>query len=158
MGRANVASSVPPPVARPRDVSWATSVGTRNSMRSNRRADTRPELVLRSALHRLGLRFRKDYRLKAEDLILRPDVAFTRARVAVFVDGCFWHRCPVHGSEPKSNAGYWLPKLDANVARDRRADQALARIGWHVVRVWEHEPVGEAASRIHRLVLGRASD
>src|SRR3954451_10328590 len=86
------------------------------------RRDTTPEVALRKELHARGLRFRKEYRA----LPGRPDVAFTRARLAVFVDGCFWHRCPMHGTLPKHNADWWVAKLDANVARDRRQDQLLA--------------------------------
>jgi DNA mismatch endonuclease (patch repair protein) len=82
------------------------------------------------------------------ELRVRPDVVFTGARVAVFVDGCFWHRCPIHGSDPKANSDYWAPKLRRNVVRDRRVDQALEAAGWRVVRVWEHEAVDGAAARI----------
>lgn len=117
-------------------------------MRSNRSIDSKPELALRRALHRLGLRYRKHYRLDLADLRVRPDVVFIAARVAVFVDGCFWHRCPIHASDPKANSEYWGPKLRRNVARDRRVDRALEEAGWSVVRVWEHEAVDEAAARI----------
>jgi len=111
--------------------------------RMPRRA-TVPELALRRELHRRGLRFRVDL----PGLPGRPDIAFTRARVAVFLDGCFWHRCPQHGTLPRNNAEWWLAKLDRNVARDRAKDAALAALGWLVVHVWEHEPVTEAADRI----------
>jgi DNA mismatch endonuclease (patch repair protein) len=117
-------------------------------MQSNRRTDTGPEVRLRAALHRNGLRFRKDLRIDAGLLKVRVDVVFTRKRVACFVDGCYWHRCPEHGSEPKRNAGYWGPKLDSNVRRDRRVDAALAAAGWTVIRVWEHEDPEEAAARV----------
>jgi DNA mismatch endonuclease (patch repair protein) len=80
---------------------------------------------------------------------------FPTERVAVFVDGCFWHRCPVHGTVPKRNRDYWLPKLQANEARDRRNDEALAALGWRVVRVWEHESPDEAAAGIAAVVRGR---
>jgi DNA mismatch endonuclease (patch repair protein) len=83
---------------------------------------------------------------------VRPDLVFTRARVAVFVDGCFWHSCPEHGDRPRINTGYWLPKLEANVARDRRVDRALTDDGWDVVRIWEHEDPLEAAARVRRSV------
>jgi DNA mismatch endonuclease (patch repair protein) len=79
---------------------------------------------------------------------------FTRARVAVFVDGCFWHRCPLHATAPKANFDYWAAKLRRNVARDRRADEALQAAGWCVVRVWEHEAVDNAARRVAALVSG----
>ena len=82
----------------------------------------------------------------------RADVVFTVARVAVFVDGCFWHRCPAHGTRPRTNADYWQAKLDRNVARDRANDEALAAAGWRVFRVWEHEDPVRAASRIAALV------
>jgi DNA mismatch endonuclease (patch repair protein) len=108
-------------------------------MRSNRAVDTTPEVALRSALHRRGLRFRKGLRIRVDGEAYRADVAFPRVRVAVFCDGCFWHRCPIHGTDPKRNASYWLPKLEANVRRDRLADQALRLAGWEVMRFWEHE-------------------
>jgi len=119
------------------------------------RRDTRPELALRRELHARGLRFRKEYRA----LPGRPDVAFTRARLAVFVDGCFWHRCPLHGTLPKHNADWWLAKLDANVARDQRQDRQLVDSGWTVIRVWEHEAVEVAGRRIEaawRTLLGES--
>src|SRR4051794_4976178 len=89
-------------------------------MARNRRRDTKPELRLRAALHARGLRFRVDYPVRTDALTVRPDVVFTRWRVAVFVDGCFWHGCPEHGTRPQRNAAYWGPKLQRNVARDRR--------------------------------------
>jgi DNA mismatch endonuclease, patch repair protein len=118
-------------------------------MRANRRTDTKPELALRRALHRQGYRFRKDYRLDlADGKRARPDIAFTARRVAVFVDGCFWHACPDHGSKPSANVWYWEPKLRRNVERDRAADAALAAAGWNVVRVWEHEPLEAAVTAV----------
>jgi DNA mismatch endonuclease, patch repair protein len=122
-------------------------------MLANKRSDTKPELALRSELHRRGLRFRKDYRLVLGAVKPRPDIVFTRAKVAVFVDGCFWHSCPEHrGKTPKTNAEYWAPKLAANVERDRRYDDALRESGWSVVRVWEHEDIEEAAAIVERAV------
>src|SRR5690606_15979160 len=88
--------------------------------RANRRTDTKPEVRLRSELHRRGLRFRKDFLIRVSEIRVKPDIVFTRLRLAVFVDGCFWHSCPEHGSMPSRNRGYWLPKLAANVDRDRR--------------------------------------
>ncbi len=118
-------------------------------MRANRRTDTKPELALRRALHRQGYRFRKDYRLDlADGKRVRPDIAFTARRVAVFVDGCFWHACPEHGSKPSANVWYWEPKLRRNVERDRAADAALAAAGWNVVRVWEHESLEAAVTAV----------
>lgn len=128
--------------------SWATSSATRTSMLGNKRSDTKPEMALRSALHALGLRFRKDYRLDLAGARMRPDIVFTRAKVAVFVDGCFWHSCPEHGTRPTRNAGYWGPKLARNVERDRDHDEALRHAGWTVVRVWEHESVETAVQSV----------
>jgi DNA mismatch endonuclease, patch repair protein len=117
-------------------------------MRANRRTDTKPELALRRALHGRGLRYRKDYRLDLAGARVRPDIAFTARRVAVFVDGCFWHVCPEHGTKPANNTWYWGPKLTRNVERDRAADAALAAAGWDVVRVWEHEPLEAAVAAV----------
>lgn len=117
-------------------------------MQANRRTGTKPEVALRSALHAAGLRFRKDYRLDLSGVKIRPDVVFTRAKVAVFVDGCFWHCCPVHGTQPTQNADYWTPKLERNIARDREQDAALAAHGWQSVRIWEHEELGAAVDRV----------
>jgi DNA mismatch endonuclease (patch repair protein) len=111
------------------------------------RASTGPEIDLRRALHRRGLRFR----VTGVRLPGRPDVVFTRARIAVFVDGCFWHRCPQHGVLPKNNAEWWLAKLNRNVERDAEKDAALVGLDWAVVHVWEHEDMAEAAGRIARL-------
>jgi DNA mismatch endonuclease (patch repair protein) len=115
-------------------------------MRANRRTGTKPEMALRRALHRQGWRYRKDYRLDLDGARVRPDIVFTARRVAVFVDGCFWHVCPEHGTQPAANTWYWGPKLTRNVERDRAADAALAAAGWHVVRVWEHEPLDAAVA------------
>jgi DNA mismatch endonuclease (patch repair protein) len=117
-------------------------------MRANRRTDTKPEMALRRALHGRGLRYRKDYRLDLDGARVRPDIAFTARRVAVFVDGCFWHVCPQHGTKPANNTWYWGPKLTRNVERDRAADAALADAGWRVVRVWEHEPLEAAVAAV----------
>lgn len=130
--------------------------GRRRIMAANRRRDTGVELAVRSALHRRGLRFRVDYPIPVPERrrAIRPDVVFTKRRLAVFVDGCFWHRCPDHFSLPASNREYWLPKLDANVRRDREADAALSAQGWSVVRIWEHEPIEDAADHIEQVVRG----
>jgi DNA mismatch endonuclease (patch repair protein) len=120
----------------------------RRNMQANRRRDTGPELALRSVLHRRGLRFRVDHPLRLASHKARPDIVFTRSRVAAFVDGCFWHGCPDRGTSPKTNVAYWIPKLEANRERDRRADSALVEAGWCVVRAWEHEDREAAASRI----------
>jgi DNA mismatch endonuclease (patch repair protein) len=109
------------------------------------RTSTGPELALRRALHGAGLRFR----VGGAGLPGRPDIVFTRVRIAVFVDGCFWHRCPLHATAPRNNAGWWATKLDRNVARDREKDELLAGLGWSVVHVWEHEDPHTVAGLIH---------
>lgn len=125
-----------------------TSPDVSARMRRNPRRDTAPEIALRSELHRRGLRFRKDLPLRVPERVVRPDVAFTRAHLAVFVDGCFWHACPVHGNQPRANTDYWRPKLARNVARDRAVDGALEAAGWRVLRAWEHEPPARVADRV----------
>lgn len=116
------------------------------------RSDSAVERALRSELHRRGMRFRK-HTAVLPGLRCRPDVVFTRARVTVFVDGCFWHSCPVHGTEAKANGAWWKAKLQANVARDRRNDEALTVAGWTVLRLWAHESVEAMADRVE-VVLG----
>lgn len=107
-------------------------------MRANRRTDTKPEMALRRALHEQGYRYRTDHRLDLATGRVRPDIVFTRRQVAVFVDGCFWHSCPEHGTQPANNTWYWQPKLARTVERDRAADAALVQAGWQVLRIWEH--------------------
>lgn len=126
-----------------------SSAGRSANMRANRRTDTGPEMALRRALHRRGYRYRKDFRLDLADGVrVRPDIVFTARRVAVFVDGCFWHCCPEHGTQPAANTWYWEPKLRRNVERDRAADAALRAAGWKVVRLWEHESVDAAVEAV----------
>lgn len=142
------------PVAK----SWATSEATRRSMRSNRYRDTRPELRLRRALHRLGFRFRVDYRPLA-DLNRRADIAFTRLRVAVFVHGCFWHGCPEHYTAPMANATYWSEKVERNRARDAETVAALVDAGWKVIVIWEHQDLeGAVAAVVSVLSLVQAPE
>lgn len=124
-------------------------------MRSNARV-TRPEARLRSALHRAGLRFRKNVR-PIPGIRCRPDVVFARDQVAVFVDGCFWHGCPEHFRPPRTNADYWQAKIARNVERDRRNDEELSRAGWTVIRVWEHEDVESAAEFVRAELLATRS-
>ena len=132
-----------------------SSVATRK-MRSNRRSDTKPEVLLRSLLHRSGLRFRKDYAIRLPSgKVVHSDIAFTKRKVAVFVDGCFWHCCPDHGTIPKSNQSYWVPKLRQNVDRDKGIDRELPAAGWEVLRFWEHVGPEVAVAEVMR-VLGQA--
>lgn len=109
--------------------------------------DTSAEMKIRRRLHRMGLRYRVDFPVLNRPR-RRADIAFTRARVAVFVDGCFWHGCPEHGTWPKSNADFWREKIETNRRRDQDTDERLAAAGWKVIRVWEHEDPDEAAERI----------
>lgn len=121
----------------------ATKIG-----KANTRVDSKCEVALRSHLHRRGLRFRKDLLIRVEGLRVRPDVVFAKAKVAVFVDGCFWHGCPDHATWPKNNADFWRAKIEGNQARDRDTDARLAAAGWRVLRVWEHEDPTTAARRV----------
>lgn len=116
-------------------------------MQATARRDTAPELALRRELHRRGLRYRVEVRLP-ELPRRRMDIVFTRARLVVLVDGCFWHGCPVHATTARANAPYWSAKLAANRARDRDTDERLAAAGWTVLRVWEHEDPVEVAARV----------
>lgn len=117
-------------------------------MQANRRTNTKPEVALRSALHRLGYRYRKDFRLDLDGVKVRPDIVFTARKVAVFVDGCFWHVCPQHGRQPTTNEWYWTPKLQRNMQRDRVVNDALEVAGWQVVRLWEHVPLLAAVDAV----------
>ncbi|HEX8001333.1 MAG TPA: very short patch repair endonuclease [Mycobacteriales bacterium] len=117
-------------------------------MQGNRKRDTRPELALRRELHRRGLRYLVDAPLPLAGLRRRSDVTFTRLRLVVFVDGCFWHGCHDHGTSPSTNATYWVQKIKTNIARDRDTDARLTEMGWAVLRVWEHEAVIDAATRV----------
>ncbi|AWG97343.1 very short patch repair endonuclease [Rhodococcus ruber] len=125
----------------------STDPQTSARMRRQRRRDTVPEVALRRELHGRGVRYFVD-RAPLKGIRRRADLVFPRRRVAVYVDGCFWHRCPQHATDPKNNAEWWAAKLAANVARDRNTDAALAAAGWTVVRIWEHENPVEAADRV----------
>lgn len=119
-----------------------------------RRHDTGAELAIRRVLWSRGLRYRVHTSIP-EIGRSRPDITFSRARVAVFVDGCFWHRCPDHGTMPKTNAAWWREKLEKNVRRDRSVDNALKQAGWEVIRIWEHEDPAVGASRVEAVVRSR---
>ena len=127
-----------------------TASARRKNMQANRRRDTRPELALRSLLHAAGHRYRIDHRIDLPGARVRPDIVFTRRRLAVFVDGCFWHSCPEHGAEPKLNSSYWGPKLQGNRERDARNNAALREHGWTVLRIWEHTPPQDAFAEVVR--------
>jgi DNA mismatch endonuclease (patch repair protein) len=123
-------------------------------MQGNRGKDTLPELALRRELHRLGLRYRVNTR-PIQTMRQTADVVFTRRKVAVFVDGCFWHGCPDHYSAPKTNGVFWQDKVMRNVTRDRHVDEVLQQAGWVVIRVWEHESPSAAASEIAEAIRKR---
>lgn len=132
--------------------SWASNSGVARSMRSNRRKDTKPEIAIRSLLHNQGLRYRVDFAPLASHKRRRADIVFTRLKIAVFIDGCFWHGCPEHATYPKRNEDYWLPKLARNIERDRETDAVLNEAGWKVIRVWEHVAPEKAAKLIVEVV------
>lgn len=130
---------------------WATTPSVRRRMQRQKRRDTEAELALRRLLHARGLRYR--VHVRPEPAIRRvADVVFPRLKVAVFVDGCFWHGCPEHATWPKSNAAEWRSKIEKNRARDAETTRQLEHAGWIVVRVWEHQPAEQAADRIEVVV------
>ncbi len=131
--------------------SWASSPATRAVMRANRSRDTKPETLLRSRLHAMGLRYRVSRR-PIPQLRRTADIVFARARVAVFVDGCYWHGCPEHHRPARQNADFWRTKIEANRKRDAETDLVLENAGWRVIRVWEHELVEDAAGRVFEAV------
>lgn len=118
-------------------------------MRANRGQDTAPEVALRAALHRQGLRFRKNARLDlGPGRRVRPDIVFSRAQLAVFLDGCYWHGCSEHRSIPATNSEFWRQKIEGTRRRDLRQTQWLKAAGWTVVRIWEHEDRDSAVKRV----------
>jgi DNA mismatch endonuclease, patch repair protein len=117
-------------------------------MVGNRSKDTGPEIRLRRELHRRGLRYRKHTKLEVLGNRWSVDIAFPSQKVAIFVDGCFWHGCPEHMTWPKANAEWWHEKIERTRARDRDTTARLLTAGWHVIRLWEHEPADAAADRI----------
>jgi DNA mismatch endonuclease (patch repair protein) len=115
-------------------------------MQANRGRDTAPELAVRRLLHAAGFRYRVDFAPLGGRR--RADIVFTRPRIAVFIDGCYWHGCPEHATLPKRNAEYWLPKLARNIERDRETDDLLSASGWKVLRYWEHDDADDVARAI----------
>ena len=135
--------------------SWATSPATRKAMQGNRRRDTGPEMAIRRLVHARGLRYRVDAR-PLPGVRHTADMIFTRARVAVFIDGCWWHGCAEHYRPPASNISYWAGKVARNRARDELTNKNLTAAGWTVIRIWEHEAPDLAARRIELAVRGAA--
>lgn len=125
-------------------------------MQGNRSEGTTPELEVRSAVHRRGLRYRLHIR-PLDSLRCKADLVFKTARIAVFVDGCFWHGCPDHGRIPSDTTGYWAAKLKRNAERDRRNDESLKGAGWTVLRFWEHEDAEAVAAEVERAVEGNST-
>lgn len=132
----------------------ASSAGVRKVMQANTGRETRPEQTVRRFLHRCGLRFRKDLR-PLPALRCAADVVFTKAKLCIFIDGCFWHGCPRHFRVPASNTAWWAEKIEANRARDKRNDKLLKRNGWSVVRLWEHEITSDRLIRLARAIHAR---
>lgn len=120
-------------------------------MQSQATQDTQCERLLRSELHRAGLRFRV-HRRPVPEIKRTADIVFGPAKVAVFVNGCFWHGCPKHATWPKTNADFWRDKIENNRRRDRETEALLGEQGWMVVTVWEHEDPSEAAERVRQVV------
>lgn len=137
--------------------SWASTPGTAKSMRSNRGRDTSLEMRVRRALHGRGARYRVDF-TPLPGLRSRADIVFTRRRVAVYLDGCFWHGCPIHGVIPTAHSDYWRPKLARNRERDQEATRALAQAGWVVLRFWEHEDLAKIVDTILQEALRSTGD
>lgn len=134
------------------DGSWASTPGRRRNMQANRSRDTKPELAVRRRLHAHGFRYRVAV---APDSSLRrkADIVFTGARVAVFIDGCFWHGCPEHGRKTfGTHADYWSAKIATNAARDSETTELLGAAGWTVLRFWEHEDPSKVAEEIAQVV------
>src|SRR6266404_5015040 len=129
---------------------------TSRRMAATRGRDNPRERALRSALHRRGLRFRLHRRLIPDNRRRTVDIVLVRQRIAVFLDGCFWHGCPRHGTQSKTNARWWREKLQDNRARDRDSARRLRALGWTVLRIWEHESIERAAALIQRTATRRA--
>ncbi|MFF9000154.1 very short patch repair endonuclease [Streptomyces achromogenes] len=134
--------------------SWASSAARRRNMQAIRSRDTKPETLIRRLVHAQGLRYRVAAR-PLPDLRRTADMVFGPAKVAVFIDGCYWHGCPEHYVPPKTNSGYWSEKVLRNMERDRDTNQRLVNAGWLVLRFWEHEPSDACADKIAAAVRRR---
>lgn len=130
------------------------SADVRERFRRQQTRDTVPELAVRKLLHASGLRYNVD-KVVLQQPRRRADIVFPSIRVAVFIDGCFWHRCPTHGTSPANNSDWWREKLDRNVARDRETNQLLEDQGWTVLRFWEHEDPAAIAPKVLEAVHRR---
>ncbi|MEV5731671.1 very short patch repair endonuclease [Streptomyces sp. NPDC052292] len=141
----------------PPEGSWASSAARRRNMQAIRSRDTTPERLVRRLVHAQGLRYRVAAR-PLSDLRRTADMVFRPAKVAVFIDGCYWHGCPEHYVSPKTNPGYWSDKVARNMARDRDTDERLRAAGWLVLRFWEHEAAEECSEVIRQTVISRRPD
>ena len=117
--------------------------------------DTKPEIAIRSLLHRAGLRYRVDCRPEPS-IPRKADIVIRRLKIAIFVDGCFWHSCPIHGTMPAANRDYWQEKLKTNQERDADTTKRLVDLGWTVLRYWEHEEPSVVAEQIVGIVTDRS--
>ncbi|MFF2894994.1 very short patch repair endonuclease [Streptomyces sp. NPDC057966] len=138
----------------PPEGSWASSAARRRNMQAIRSRDTKPEQLIRRLVHAKGLRYRVAAR-PLPDLRRTADLVFRPAKVAVFIDGCYWHGCPEHYVPPKTNPGYWSDKVARNMARDRDTDERLTEAGWLVLRFWEHQDSDTCAASIAETVYRR---
>ncbi|WP_218145257.1 very short patch repair endonuclease [Nocardioides luteus] len=137
--------------------SWAANLQTRRSMQANRGRDTKPELAIRRLVHAAGLRYQVDTR-PVPSLNRRADLVFRGPKVAIFIDGCFWHGCPDHHTVARTNASFWAEKVRRTRERDIETAAALEAAGWIALRIWEHEDPAQAANRVVGVVRGRRQD
>ena len=140
-------ANAPGPIPDGAAASWASSPAARAVMVANRGRDTSLEMAVRSRVHARGLRYRVDHRPLGQ-LRRTADLLFTRRRVAVLLDGCFWHGCPEHHRAPRSNAAFWASKIERNIERDRDTDHQWRQAGWTVLRYWEHQDPDDIADDI----------
>jgi len=131
-----------------------SSVSVTAVMKANRKVGSKPERHIRSMLHRKGYRFRKNYHIKFKGGSCEADIVFSRKKVAIFIDGCFWHCCPLHGNIPGKNRWYWTKKLRHNLRRDKLVSKKLKEEGWTILRVWEHESAELVVGKITRILSG----
>ena len=146
-----------PSTGRRVGVPSASSLDAQRRMENQPQRDTRPEKTIRSLLHREGFRFFVD-RSPLPDLRRRADILFPKAKIAVYVDGCFWHGCPQHGTWPKANAEWWKQKIETNRQRDIDTNARLAAAGWTTLRVWEHDEPTRAAAKISSALASRSAE
>lgn len=137
-----------------RGLSWASSPAVRNSMLGNKSRDTKPELIVRRYLHAAGLRYRVHTR-PIKDWNRRADIVFPRAKITIFINGCYWHGCPKHYVAPKTNTIYWSQKIGRNVERDVETFKRLKAEGWLVIVLWEHENLEAKSEKIVSRVIRR---